>query len=141
FAAFMPMPDGDSLRARIAALEADGDFYSSQFAELNEQLGHVLQAEGEHEAALAAFDRSFQANRRLEGLHSPAQTALMRAQIDSHRALGDVDMVDQLQYALFQMQLDLLADRPAELADAHRAAADWNVQYYLETEPVVGGSM
>ncbi|MDY6983274.1 MAG: hypothetical protein SV422_09310 [Pseudomonadota bacterium] len=141
FAAFMPMPDADSLRARIAALEEDGDSWSPQFAELNEQLGHVLQAEGEHDAALAAFDRSFQANRRFEGLHSPAQTALMRAQIDSHRALGDADMVDQLQDSLFAMQLDLLADRPAELADAYRDAADWNVQYYLETEPVAAGSM
>lgn len=141
FAAFMPLPDAAGIRARIAALEHSGEAYSPQFAELTEQLGRVLQAEREHRAALAAFDRSFHVNRRLEGLHSPMQAALLRAQIDSHIALGDAETVDRLQHSLFAMQQDVLADRPVDLAEAHRAAADWNVQYYLQTEPVIAGSM
>ncbi|HEY0963117.1 MAG TPA: hypothetical protein VGE69_12260 [Pseudomonadales bacterium] len=144
FAAFIPLSgpfadqlaDATRLRAQLADLEERGEQYSPQFAELSEQLGRALQAKGEHRAALAAFDRGFQVNRRQEGLHSPMQAALLRAQIDSQLALGDVEAVDLLQHALFSMQQELLTADPAAMAAAHRDAADWNILYYLQMQQV-----
>ncbi|MGV3592471.1 MAG: hypothetical protein ACO1PZ_12345 [Gammaproteobacteria bacterium] len=134
FAAFMPLPDAARIRAQLASLDDRGEQYSPQYAELAEQLGRVLQAQGEHREALAAFDRSFHVNRRQEGLYSPMQAALLRAQIDSQLALGDSEAVDRLQHALFAMQQELLAGDSAALADALREAADWNMQYYLQAQ-------
>jgi outer membrane biosynthesis protein TonB len=141
FAAFEPLPDAERLRAEIASLEERGDTYTPRYAELSEQLGRVLQADGEHHAALAAFDRSFHVNRRQEGLRSPMQASLLRAQVESELALGDFEAADLLNHSLFSMQQALFAERPLALAEAHREAADWNMQYYLHVQqlPVPGG--
>jgi hypothetical protein len=131
---FMPMPDAASIRAGIFSLEEAGDYYSPRIAELAEELGKVLQAEGEHRAALEAYDRSFQIIRRQEGLFSAAQAGILRAEIDSQLALGDMEAGDTLQQALFLMQQQLLADKPIALAEAHLAVADWNLKYYLQVQ-------
>src|SRR5688572_33321659 len=72
-AAFTPMANAVGIRALIGKAEESGDFHSSRIGELSEQLGKALQAEGEHRAALEAYDRSFQIDRRLRGLSSATQ--------------------------------------------------------------------
>lgn len=141
FAMFEPMADAASVRGLIARLEEAGDYYSPRIAELAEELGKVLQAEGQHHAALEAYDRSFQIKRRQEGLSSAAQAAILQAKIDSQLALGDMEAADALQHSLLSMQQQLLAEKPSALADAYLSSADWNLKYYLQVRqaPVPGG--
>jgi hypothetical protein len=139
--ALVPMTDSTSIRALIANLEEGGDFHSSRIGALSEQLGSALQAAGQHGAALEAYDRSFQINRRLEGLSSATQVSILQAEINSQLALGDFEATDALHYSLFSMQQRLLAEHPVALAEANLFAADWNLQYYLQLKqaPVPGG--
>ncbi len=141
FAAFMPMANATSINNSIAKLEDAGDFYSPRMAELNEQLGKALQAEGEHRAALEAYDRSFQITRRQEGLYSAAQATILQGMIKSHLALGDRETSDALHQSLFLMQQQVFAEKPVALAEAYVTSADWNMKYYLQVRqtPVFGG--
>lgn len=139
--ASMPLADADHLRVLIANLEESGDFHSPRIAELSSELGKALQGSGEHRAALDAYDRSFQIVRRLEGLSSATQVAILQAEINSQLALGDMEASDRLQHSLFSMQQRLLAEQPIALADANQASADWNLKYYLQARQtvVIGG--
>jgi hypothetical protein len=134
FAMFEPMADAASLRKLIASLEDAGDFYAPRIAELSTELGRVLQAEGQHSTALEAYDRGFQIMRRQEGLASVAQASILQAKIASEVALDNIDAGDALQYSLFSMQQQLLADKPVALAEAHLVSADWNLKYYLQAQ-------
>lgn len=140
-AALSPMMDATSIRALITNLEESGDFYSSRIAELSAQLGGALQAAGQHRAALDAYDRSFQIDRRHEGLSSLAQTSILRAEIISQLALGDIEAVDTLHRALFSMEQQVLDGKPVALAQANLYSADWNLKYYLQVKqtPAPGG--
>jgi hypothetical protein len=138
FAAFIPMADAASIRAQVASLEEAGDMYAPRIAELSEELGKVLQAEGQHGAALEAYDRSFQIIRRQEGLFSAAQAIILQAKIDSLLALGDLEGSDDMQQSLFLMQQRLLADKPVALAEAHLGFADWSLKYYLQVQQIPG---
>ncbi|MES2624463.1 MAG: hypothetical protein V4628_04240 [Pseudomonadota bacterium] len=141
FAAFLPMNDAARIRTLISSVEEDGGYYSPRLAELTAELGKALQAEGDHRAALEAYDRSFQIIRRQEGLASSAQASILQAKINSQLALGDLDACDALQHSLLSMQQQLLAEKPIALAEAHRISAEWNLKYYLQVwhTPVPGG--
>lgn len=141
FAAFVPLASTEALRADIAALEDTGAVWSPSHAEKTLELGKALQAEGDHEAALRAFDQGLQVLRRVEGLYSAAQANVLRARIDSQLALGRRDEADALHDALLSLQRRVHAADPLTLAEAHLEWADWNVRYYLETKatPPPGG--
>jgi hypothetical protein len=97
--------------------------------------------DGQHHAALEAYDRSFQIIRWQEGLSSATQATILQAKIDSQLALGDMEASDVLQHSLFLMQQQLLAETPIALAEAHLTSADWNLKYYLQAQqaPAPGG--
>jgi tetratricopeptide (TPR) repeat protein len=141
FAGFVPMANATSISALITRLEEEGDFYSPRIAELNEQLGRALQAEGEHHAALEAYDRSFHITRRQEGLFSASQASILQGMIRSQLALGDREASDALHQSLFLMQQQVFAEKPVALAEAYVTSADWNMKYYLQVRqtPVFGG--
>jgi hypothetical protein len=140
-AGLLPAADASTIRSRIASLEEAGDFYSPAMAELAGELGNALQAEGEHRAALEAYDRSFQITRRQEGLFSAAQIEILEAMIKSQLALGDRETSDALHHSLFSMQQKVFAEKPVALAGAYLTAADWNLKYYVQVRqiPVFGG--
>jgi tetratricopeptide (TPR) repeat protein len=141
FAAFVPMADSAAIRDLIAGLEEAGDYYSPVIAEHAAELGKALQAEGQYQAALEAYDRSLNIVRRAEGLFSYSQIRLLQARIDTHLAMGDMETSDSLQQSLFMMQQQVLAADPIALAQANLAAADWNLKYYLQAaqNPLPGG--
>ncbi|MES2604026.1 MAG: hypothetical protein V4603_03755 [Pseudomonadota bacterium] len=132
--AFVPMASAARIRDLITDVENAGDRYSPRIAELAQQLGKVLQDDGQHRAALEAYDHSFQLIRRQEGLASAGQALILAAKIDSLVALGDMEASDALQQSLFSMQQKLLAQKPIALADANLKLADWNLQYYLQLQ-------
>jgi len=141
FAAFVPMAEPGSIQILIDELEASGDYFSPAIAEHIAELGQALQAMGQHTAALREFERSMHIMRRHDGLHSSAQASLLQARIDSHLALGNMEISHDLQQALFVMQQQIAEADPIALAESHEAWADWNVRVYLHAQqnPLPGG--
>lgn len=141
FAAFVPMAEPDAIRTLIDELETAGDYFSPRIAEHSAELGKALQAMGQHTAALQEFERSQQIWRRQDGLYSAAQASLLQARIDSHLALGNMEVSHDLQQALFVMQQQIAQTDPVALAESHEAWADWNVRVYLHAQqnPLPGG--
>ena len=112
----------------IEALEiADGPFASG----LSEQLlslGFALQRNGDHLGAIKVFKRGVHLSRITEGLSSPRQLALLRGEIESHVAVGDLEAADERQRYLYRVQEQTLSDRSR--GEALMRHALWQRQAY-----------
>ena len=112
----------------IEALEiADGPFAPG----LSEQLlslGFALQRNGDHLGAIKVFKRGVHLSRITEGLSSPRQLALLRGEIESHVAVGDLEAADERQRYLYRVQEQTLSDRSR--GEALMRHALWQRQAY-----------
>jgi hypothetical protein len=112
----------------IEALEiADGPFAPG----LSEQLlslGFALQRNGDHLGAIEVFKRGVHLSRITEGLSSPRQLALLRGEIESHVAVGDLEAADERQRYLYWVQEQTLSDRSR--GEALMRHALWQRQAY-----------
>lgn len=98
---------------------------------LPEQLlgfGLALQRSGDHEQAVEVFKRGVHLSRIGEGLYNPRQLALLRGEIDSHVALGELEAADERQRYLYRVQLRTLTDRSR--GEALMRQAHWQRQAY-----------
>jgi tetratricopeptide (TPR) repeat protein len=114
-------------RDAIDDLEAGGAF-APGLAEQLLGLGLALQREGLHEEAVSTFKRGAHVARINEGLYSARQLALLRGEISSHIALGDLEAADERQRYLHRVQVRSLED--TRRGTAHMQHALWQRQAY-----------
>lgn len=75
----------------IDELESDGNSYDIRLAESTYGLGAALQRVGQHQKAIAAFQRAMQITRINDGIYSTSQEPMLRGMIESQKAIHDVE--------------------------------------------------
>lgn len=131
-ARFEEVPDIDSQRAHLQALEQDLSPYDPLVAEAALTLGRTLQALGRDADAIVEFERARQVLRVNEGLQDLDQVPVLDALIASHLALAQVAAADSLHEARFQLIQSAPTATPRQVADAALQLADWNVRRFLQ---------
>ncbi|MEM1152791.1 MAG: hypothetical protein AAGI44_01530 [Pseudomonadota bacterium] len=124
-----------AMRTAISEIESQHGAYGEQLTEQMLSLGLVLQQQGRHSEALSTFKRGVHLARINQGLYTPEQIPLLEGEIKSAIALGDYDLVYELQEYLYRVQ-----DRsmPAGVARAKvlLQQADWHFEaYQLQVGP------
>lgn len=140
-------PDGDTrnaLRDRISdSLIAIGDLESLQgpFADpLRENLfatGQLYQTLGEHERALALFERTLQVSRINHGLDQPEQVAVLEAIARSYLALEKPAEADAMMDSAFRIEALHHGENSAGLVAAQQRLGDWNTRAFLERSSIL----
>ena len=113
----------------IHRLEGDDGAYAVGLSEHLLGLGLTLQRQGRHGEALAAFKRGVHLARINHGLYSAEQIPLLKAEIASHVALGDLAVADERQQYLYRVQVSSL-DRGEVMARALMQQAHWQYSAY-----------
>jgi hypothetical protein len=104
--------DVQAYRRAIDALEQESGAFAPGLSEQLLGLGLALQRNGDHLGAIEAFKRGAHLSRINEGLYSPRQVALLRGEIESHVALGELEDADERQRYLYRVEVRTLSDRP-----------------------------
>lgn len=94
----------DDLAARLDQLERSEGPYAQTLAEPLADLGRYYRRSGDHNDALRVFNRALHLVRVNEGLSSPAQLALLDELAETHRSIGDLPALDQVQVQKFRVQ-------------------------------------
>ena len=133
-----PPPDGPVVSQSILSqpfldaihrLEGDDGAYAEGLSEHLLGLGLTLQRQGRHGEALNAFKRGVHLARINHGLYSAEQIPLLKAEIASHLALGDLSVADERQQYLYRVQVRSL-DRGEVMARALMQQAHWQYSAY-----------
>ncbi len=120
------------LRAyREAVRRAERDFgaYDPALAEQLLGLGKELQRQQRHEEAVAVFKRGVHIARINDGLYSRQQIPLLRGEISSHIALGQLSEADERQQNLYRVQIRSLG-AGEQRAQALMQQAGWQLDAY-----------
>ena len=123
--------DGAAYAAEIAAVMAQEGPYALPLSELSHAHGQWLQQAGDPEAALEAFQRSMHVLRVNLGPYSPEQIPVMRAIVNAHLALGNLDAANDIEEALFNLRYRHEGTGSSGAASALIEWADWNMNFYL----------
>jgi len=133
-----PPPDGPAVsesaseqpfRQVIEQLEAAEGAYASGLPEQLLSLGLILQRQGRHSEAADVLKRGVHLARINNGLYSAEQIPLLRAEINSHMALGEYATADDRQRYMYRVQLNSL-DNDAIMTAALIQHAEWQFNAY-----------
>ncbi len=126
-----PVAQGiDSYLQSIAATELDGGPFAPELLEQYFALGDIYQQRGDHEEALAAYDKADYISRITLGLYSPEQFAIVEGMIESHLARGEVaEAQDKQQYLLF-LNREYYGDSSLQVVPALETLGDWNLDAF-----------
>ncbi len=113
----------------IHRLEGDDGAYAQGLSEHLLGLGLTLQRQGRHGEALDAFKRGVHLARINHGLYSAEQIPLLKAEIASHVARGELAVADERQQYLYRVQVRSL-DRGEVMANALMQQAHWQYSAY-----------
>lgn len=127
--------DITAYRARISDTLASDNPYSTALREQYDALGTLLQQDGEHEDAIAAFESAMHIDRVNGGLYTLDQIPVVEKMIASHEALGNTDDVNDLHGYLFYIQQRTYDKDDPRLLAAMESWADWNVASYMQEGP------
>ncbi len=121
----------------LKELELEEGPYSPALAQDLESLGIIYQRNGEHETALATFDKAMHIIRVNDGLFTMDQERLVGRMLESYAALGDIDQVDNHQEYLYYLHQKNFPPGDPRLLAAQRDWADWNIRSHVRrsTEP------
>ncbi len=117
-------------RQAILAAERRDGAYAATLPEQLLGLATALQELQRHEEASEALKRGVHLSRINSGLYSAEQIALLESEIESLRALGDYQRVDERQSYLYRVQQAAIDDQ-RELSDALMRQAQWQREAYL----------
>ncbi len=117
-------------RQAILAIERRDGAYAATLPEQLLGLATALQEMERHKEATQALKRGVHLSRINSGLYSAEQIALLESEIESLRAIGDYQQVDERQSYLYRVQQTAIGDQ-RELADALMRQAEWQREAYL----------
>jgi tetratricopeptide (TPR) repeat protein len=117
---------------RIGDKEAAEGPYEEQLTQDLLAVGILYQELDDHESALGFFDRAMNISRINHGPDSLDQLPIMRAKADSHYALGQLKLADEIQDSILYLQQQVYGQDSAETAPALLALGDWNLKAFLE---------
>lgn len=116
-------------RAAIKELDENGP-YHDQSSEALYGLGIALKRQGFYDEALGVLERAIHVNRVNHGLHGFSQTPILRAIIDTQKALHQIEEVTTDYNRLLRLfQKNYASDDPA-LISVFRELALWHVDAY-----------
>ena len=116
----------------IEAAEVNGGAYADGLAEPLEDLGRAYQAENKHPEAMNFFARALHLSRINEGLYAESQLPLLGYMIESHKAMGQLQDVDNKQSYRFRMQNRIYEAGDPQLMEATLEYTEWQRQAYLD---------
>ncbi len=119
----------DAYHRLIQGIEGRQGAYAEGLAEQLLSLGQALQREGRHEEAVEVFKRGTHVARINDGLYSSQQIPLVRGQIASHIALGQLEQADERQHYLYRVEIRSL-ERGEARAQALMQQARWQYDAY-----------
>ena len=121
--------DVKAYRDIVADIESDLGAYSSELPEKLLSLGLALQAQGRHSEALTVFKRGTHVARISNGLYSATQIPMIRGEISSHIASGDLLAADERQHYMHKVQQRSL-NSPESRTQALMQQALWQHNAY-----------
>ena len=125
--------DGASIEAyeqSIATTELAGGPFAPDLLEQFLALGELHQQQGDHEAALAAFDKADYISRINNGLYSPSQFAIVENMIESHLANGELQEAGNKQRYLLMLHEQQYGTNSLEVVPALARVGDWNFEQF-----------
>ena len=130
--AFTEIADSTEVQAfrdAISRVERELGAYSADLPEQLLSLGHALQRQGRHNEAVEVFKRGVHLTRINDGLYSGAQIPLIRGEIASHIAAGELTEADERQHYLYRVQIRSM-DSGELRAQALMQQAGWQYNAY-----------
>jgi hypothetical protein len=121
--------DIKAYRGIVADIESDMGAYAANLPENLLSLGLALQQQERHTEALAIFKRGTHLARINNGLYSATQIPLIRGEITSHIARGELVEADQRQQYMHKVQLRSLNTRETRVL-AMMQQAEWQHTAY-----------
>ncbi|MEH6582723.1 MAG: hypothetical protein V7754_12360 [Halioglobus sp.] len=116
-------------REIIQRVEGGEGAYSSELPEKLLSLGLALQQQGRHAEAVTIFKRGTHLARINDGLYSAAQIPMIRGEIGSHIALGELVEADERQQYMHKVQQRSLSN-PDTRTQALMQQARWQYNAY-----------
>jgi tetratricopeptide (TPR) repeat protein len=114
----------------IAAEELDEGPFAPDLMEQFLALGEAYQQGGNHEEALAAFEKADYISRINSGLHTPQQFTIVENMIASHLARGEVDEANSRQQYLLFLNRQYYGDGSLEVVPALATLGHWNLDAF-----------
>lgn len=111
----------------IRDLEIQGGVYEYALSQELVSLGSVYQSMNDHEKALEYLDKALHINRVNLGLFNLEQESIIKEQIESYVALGDLENADHQQEYLFFLKRRAYGGDSVELLPALTQYAEWNI--------------
>ncbi len=116
-------------REAIARAETEHGAYGAPLSEQLLSLGLALQRQERHQEAVDIFKRGVHVARVNDGLYSRQQIPLLRGEISSHIALGQLSEADDRQHSLYRVQMRGLG-AGEQRAQALMQQASWQLDAY-----------
>jgi tetratricopeptide (TPR) repeat protein len=108
---------------------AEGPF-APPLVENLQTLGLLYQEAGLHDQAIANLDRALQISRTNNGLYSPEQISITEHLLDSYRATGQLQEIeDKLEY-LVHVHQNFYGSHTAQTASALKGLGEWKLQSF-----------
>lgn len=95
-------------------------------------LANVYRRAGRHQEALGALEKAFHLIRVNKGLFDPSQIEVVRALIETHVAMDDLQSANEKEQYLFYVQRKNYRGEDPRLLAAIIEWADWNVNMHLQ---------
>lgn len=121
--------DLQAYREAVRRAEKEFGAYDPALAEQLLGLGQELQRQQRHEEAVTVFKRGVHIARINDGLYSRQQIPLLRGQIASHIALGQLSEADERQHNLYRVQIRSFG-AGEQRAQALMQQAGWQLDAY-----------
>ena len=114
----------------VTAIEAQGGVWDPLLVEQLSALGELQQLQGDHETAVATYDRAMHNNRINNGLHTTDQVPIVEELIDSYLAMEDWDNADLYHDYLFFIQQKAYGGSDPRMIPVLEKLAQWNLQAF-----------
>lgn len=121
--------DVQVFREAVARAETEHGAYGEVLSEQLLSLGLALQRQERHEEAVEVFKRGVHIARVNDGLYGRQQIPLLRGEISSHIALGQLSAADDRQHSLYRVQMRGLG-AGEQRAQALMQQASWQLNAY-----------
>jgi tetratricopeptide (TPR) repeat protein len=118
--------------ARIGDKEAEEGPYEEQLTQDLLAVGILHQELEQHDQALGFFDRAMNISRINHGPDSLDQLPMMEAKAESHYALGQLKLADEIQDSILYLQQQVYGQDSPETVPALLTLGDWNLRAFLE---------
>jgi tetratricopeptide (TPR) repeat protein len=117
--------------AQVSSTEALSGPYDESLIQSYQSLASLYQQSGDIQKAVDMLEKELQIVRVNKGLYSVDQAEVLRSMVNTHVEAGDIESANQIQEALFNLELRAYGVDSIEFVASRLEWADWNMNHYL----------